>query len=296
MIIGIAALRDRMPILLLLLHRHLNHHHHHHLLLLLLLIIIKDKDAAEAGKKLDKIAEDVSELFDNNADGYKDSHMTVGIDGNGNRRLPGRLVYVDEVTCIGCTNCATIARNTFYMHDEHGRARAFRQGADSDEVVDEAVSTCPVDCIWYVSWDDLVALEQERKYTVINNQARLVGGSNIESTGYFGKGGWGVYANVEMPTKSKASVMNNGAMRCNNCPGRGCYECPLYPVGEHPTYLENAAKREAKKAARKAKQATNCIEAMNMNDNSGLGGTIENVDFSDLFSDDSSTLTAETTE
>jgi hypothetical protein len=39
-----------------------------------------------------------------------------------------------------------------------------------------------VDCIWYVSWDDLVILEQERSYLVINNQARLVGGSNVEST------------------------------------------------------------------------------------------------------------------
>ena len=44
------------------------------------------------------------------------------------------------------------------------------------------MSTCPVDCIWYVSWDDLVILEQERSYLVINNQARLVGGSNVEST------------------------------------------------------------------------------------------------------------------
>jgi ferredoxin len=83
-----------------------------------------------------------------------------------------RIVYVDESNCIGCTNCATIARNTFYMNDEHGRARAFRQGADSEEIIDEAVSTCPVDCIWYVSWDDLVILEEERKYLKINNQVR----------------------------------------------------------------------------------------------------------------------------
>ena len=43
----------------------------------------------------------MSEVFDNNADGYQDSHMTISFDSDGNRRLPGRLVYVDEVTCIG---------------------------------------------------------------------------------------------------------------------------------------------------------------------------------------------------
>ena len=37
----------------------------------------------EAGKKLDKITEDNSELFDNNADAYQDSHKTVAFDANG---------------------------------------------------------------------------------------------------------------------------------------------------------------------------------------------------------------------
>ena len=197
--------------------------------------VLQQREEQEAAQALDKLIEDTADVFDNNAMALQDSHMTVRKDASGKPVGVGMLVYVDESNCIGCTNCATIARNTFYMHEEHGRARAFRQGGDSDDVIIEAVGTCPVDCIWYVSWDDLVILEEERNYIRINNQARLVGGSNIESTGYFGKGGWGVYANQEMPSKSKASVMNRGGSRCNNCPGRGCYECPLYPVGEHPT-------------------------------------------------------------
>jgi hypothetical protein len=117
-----------------------------------------------------------------------------------------------------------------------------------------------------------------------------VGGSNIESTGYYGKGGWGVYANEEPPSKSKASVMNRGGTRCNNCPGKGCYACPLYPVGEHPTYLANKAKREEKRAKRKAKkaQATNCIEQLDIS--VGTGAYIQNEDFSSLFSDDLSSF------
>jgi NAD-dependent dihydropyrimidine dehydrogenase PreA subunit len=29
-----------------------------------------------------------------------------------------RFVFVDEPTCIGCTNCAGVARSTFLMDDE----------------------------------------------------------------------------------------------------------------------------------------------------------------------------------
>jgi ferredoxin len=48
-----------------------------------------------------------------------------------------RFVYVDEETCIGCTNCATVSRSTFMMTDEHGRARVFRQGGDTDGIIAE---------------------------------------------------------------------------------------------------------------------------------------------------------------
>ena len=238
---------------------------------------------AERAGYLDKLIEDTSGIFDNNAMATQDSHMTVPKDKSGRPIDVSTYVYVDEGNCIGCTNCAMIARNTFYMDNEHGRARAFRQGGDSDDVINEAISSCPVDCIWYVTWDDLLILEEERKYVRINNQARLVSGSNIESTGYFGKGGWGVYANDDRPLgASQASVMQNGGSRCNNCPGKGCYECPLYPVGEHPTYLARLEKKAARKAKAKARQATNCIEAMD----AGAGGMILNEDSGSLFSEE----------
>ena len=44
-----------------------------------------------------------------------------------------------------------------------GRARVFNQGADADEVIDEAVSSCPVDCIHTVSLAELRALEIHRQ-------------------------------------------------------------------------------------------------------------------------------------
>lgn len=76
-------------------------------------------------------------------------------------------VYVDETTCIGCLNCAHVARNTFYIEPDYGRSRVIRQDGDSVELVQEAIDTCPVDCIHWVKYQSLKDLEEERKYQVI---------------------------------------------------------------------------------------------------------------------------------
>ncbi|MEB3338203.1 MAG: ferredoxin [Leptolyngbyaceae bacterium] len=76
-------------------------------------------------------------------------------------------VYVDEVTCIGCKHCAHVARNTFYIEPDYGRSRVIRQDADSPEIIQEAIDTCPVDCIHWVDYTELKKLEEERKYQVI---------------------------------------------------------------------------------------------------------------------------------
>ncbi|MDF5716410.1 MAG: ferredoxin [Rhizonema sp. NSF051] len=76
-------------------------------------------------------------------------------------------VYVDEITCIGCKHCAHVARNTFYIESDYGRSRAIRQDADPEEVIQEAIDTCPVDCIHWMDYTKLKKLEEERKYQVI---------------------------------------------------------------------------------------------------------------------------------
>lgn len=76
-------------------------------------------------------------------------------------------VYVDEITCIGCKNCAHVARNTFYIEPFHGRARAIRQDGDPDDLIQEAIDTCPVNCIHWVDYTELRQLEQERQHQVI---------------------------------------------------------------------------------------------------------------------------------
>ena len=58
-------------------------------------------------------------------------------------KLRERAVWVDERKCIGCTYCSSVATNTFAMEQEQGRARAFRQDGDSDELKQEANAERP---------------------------------------------------------------------------------------------------------------------------------------------------------
>ena len=76
-------------------------------------------------------------------------------------------VYVDELTCIGCKNCAHVAHNTFYIEPDYGRARAISQDGDPEDVIQEAIDTCPVDCIHWVDYTELKQLERERQHQVI---------------------------------------------------------------------------------------------------------------------------------
>ena len=75
-------------------------------------------------------------------------------------KLKEKAVWVDERKCIGCTYCSSVATNTFAMEPEQGRARAFRQDGDSEELIQEAIDTCPVDCIDWVTFEELIELEE----------------------------------------------------------------------------------------------------------------------------------------
>jgi ferredoxin len=78
-----------------------------------------------------------------------------------------RGVYVDELTCIGCKYCAHVATNTFYIEPSYGRSRVISQSADPEELIQEAIDSCPVDCIHWVEYQELKTLEAERRHQVI---------------------------------------------------------------------------------------------------------------------------------
>jgi ferredoxin len=74
--------------------------------------------------------------------------------------LRQKAVWVDEAVCIGCRYCAHVAVNTFVVESNWGRSRAIRQDGDSTERIQEAIDTCPVDCIHWVAYEELPALER----------------------------------------------------------------------------------------------------------------------------------------
>lgn len=166
------------------------------------------------------------------------SHMSLELDEDGEPEL-ARFTYVDEDTCIGCKNCAFVARNTFFMEDSFsGKARVFHQGGDSEDLIDEAIDSCPVNCIHYVSHEDLVTLENER----------LRREDSLDFNNYASfKRAW-TGQDVAVPeTNAKYYGSLAQGVRCNNCPSRGCAKCPMFGVGQNPIYLRRKEEREARK-------------------------------------------------
>ncbi|MCP9942874.1 MULTISPECIES: ferredoxin [Synechococcales] len=75
--------------------------------------------------------------------------------------LRQKAVWVDEAVCIGCRYCAHVATNTFVVEPDWGRSRAIRQDGDTTELIQEAIDTCPVDCIHWVAYEQLPRLQQQ---------------------------------------------------------------------------------------------------------------------------------------
>ena len=90
----------------------------------------------------------------------------VGSEPNGKEpclggKLLEKAVWVDESTCIGCRYCAHVATNTFVIEQYLGRSRVIRQDGDSKELIQEAIATCPVNCIHWVPFEQLNELRAQ---------------------------------------------------------------------------------------------------------------------------------------
>ena len=90
-----------------------------------------------------------------------EDHQPSGMEPVLGGSLADKAVWVDEAVCIGCRYCAHVACNTFIIEPHLGRSRAIRQDGDSPELIQEAIETCPVDCIHWVAFDDLNGLRDE---------------------------------------------------------------------------------------------------------------------------------------
>ena len=104
-----------------------------------------------------------SDIHDPNAAFEADNNEDFRLNGRDpvlGGKLREKAVWVDERKCIGCTYCSSVATNTFAMEPDQGRARAFRQDGDSEDLIQEAIDTCPVDCIEWVSFEELIKLKK----------------------------------------------------------------------------------------------------------------------------------------
>ena len=88
-------------------------------------------------------------------------------------KLIEKAVWVDESRCIGCQYCVHVANNTFIVDEDYGRSRAIRQDGDNLETVQEAIDTCPVDCIHWVKFEDLDDLESNLDRDMFQSLGKL---------------------------------------------------------------------------------------------------------------------------
>lgn len=72
------------------------------------------------------------------------------------------FVFVDEVRCGGCAMCSAIASATFFSEAAHGKGRAFQQGGDHRQIIDEAILACPKGAIKRLGFEELLSAEALR--------------------------------------------------------------------------------------------------------------------------------------
>lgn len=63
----------------------------------------------------------------------------------------GRSVYIEEDECIGCGSCIELCPEVFEMDSESEKAVVIRPEGGPEEEIQEAIDTCPVECI---HWED----------------------------------------------------------------------------------------------------------------------------------------------
>ena len=88
-------------------------------------------------------------------------------------QLREKAVWVDESICIGCRYCAHVATNTFVIEQSLGRSRAIRQDGDSTELIQEAIATCPVNCIHWVPFEELEDLRLQLESLELQDLGKL---------------------------------------------------------------------------------------------------------------------------
>jgi len=62
-----------------------------------------------------------------------------------------KRVYIDEDECIGCGSCEEICPEVFDFDEDTEKALVIKPEGGPENLIEEAITTCPVDCIY---WED----------------------------------------------------------------------------------------------------------------------------------------------
>ena len=168
----------------------------------------------------------------------KASHESIELcsDGKTPKRIrDGMSIFIDEESCIGCMQCATVAPSAFVMLG-NGRARAYSQSSAPE--VKAAVASCPVSCMHYVGYKEL------KKYEIARDSGSF-GGRNAHIPLNV--------AGIDSDANRKSSWYHSLRHKCytsKQCPQKGCYDCPNYSAPVENPYFQ-AKHREAERARAK---------------------------------------------
>ncbi|XP_068667292.1 chaperone protein dnaJ C76, chloroplastic-like [Aristolochia californica] len=97
---------------------------------------------------------------------------------------PKDHAFVDEFSCIGCKNCANLAPDVFRIEEDFGRARVYCQSGNPD-LVQQAVESCPVDCIHWISAAQLSLLDDEMRRVERVNVGLMLAGMGASAVDVF---------------------------------------------------------------------------------------------------------------
>ena len=126
---------------------------------------------------LDEAEKELSKDIDPNSivafDQFIDSEKISGFEPVLGGELREKAIWVDESNCIGCQYCVHVANNTFIVDEDLGRARVIRQNGDTLETVQEAMDTCPVDCMHWVEFEDLERLDASLNRDMFQSLGKL---------------------------------------------------------------------------------------------------------------------------
>lgn len=60
-----------------------------------------------------------------------------------------KQVRIDKDECIGCETCVELCSDIFAFNEDEGKAYVIKEEGGDEDCIEEAVGSCPVECISY---------------------------------------------------------------------------------------------------------------------------------------------------